>query len=168
MKPAIALLLTSLLILSACETATAYGPAAPQGRVSGFWDQRIEQHRFRVAYRGGDGAPAAQVEDYALLHAADVTVSNGDEWFQIVQRYGSAAQGASSSVSFGIGGASFGRGGGSSYGVGYGFPVSGGPQLTNNLEIVTGRGAAPQGAYHAHDVQQSIRPRLPSAPQAAR
>ena len=121
MKPAVALLLTSLLALSACETATAYGPSAPQGRVSGFWDQRIEQHRFRVAYRGGDGAPAAQVEDYALLHAADVTVSNGDEWFQVVQRYGSAAQ----------------------------------------------------GAYNAHDVQQSIRPRLPPAaqgpaPQASR
>lgn len=166
-KPALPILLTGVLLLAACQTATAYGPAPPDGRGSGFWDQRIEQHRFRVSYRGGDGAPAAQVEDYALMHAAEVTLGNGDDWFQIVERFGTAAPGSSTSISFGFGGASFGRGGGAGYGVGASAPVSGGAQLTSTLEILTGSGAPPQGAYEARGVEASIRPRLP-APQAAR
>jgi hypothetical protein len=149
------------LLLAACQTTTTYSPAQPDSRASGFWDFRIEQHRFRVSYRGGDGAPAAQVEDYALLHSAEVTLANGDDWFQVVARSGSASPGSSTSVSFGFGGASFGRGGGVGYGLGYDTPVGGGPQLTTNLEILTGKGPAPQDAYAAREVQQSITSRLP-------
>jgi hypothetical protein len=154
-------LATIALLLSGCQTTTAFAPAQPGSRASGFWDFKMEQHRFRVSYRGGDGAPAAQVEDYALLRSAEVTLANGDDWFQVVARSGSASPGSSTSVSFGFGGASFGRGGGIGYGLGYGAPVGGGPQLTTNLEILTGKGAAPQGAYSARDVQRSIASRLP-------
>ena len=166
-RPALLTLLAGVLLLAACETTTAYAPAAPGSRASGFWDQRIEQHRFRVAYRGGDGAPPAQVEDYALMHAAEVTLANGDEWFQVLDKVGTAAPGASSSVSFGFGGANFGRGGGVGYGVGASTPVSGGAQLTSTLEILTGKSAPPQGAFNARSVQDTIRPRLPPV-QAAR
>ncbi len=158
------LLAACALSLAACETTTVYAPAGPDGRTSGFWDQPIEHDRFRVSYRGGDGAPPAQVEDYALLHAAEVTLANGDEWFLVIDRFGMAAPRSGASLSFGIGGGGFGRGGGVGYGLGSSVPIGGGDQLTSTLEIKTGKGASPQGAYNARDVQGSISARLPPPP----
>ena len=42
-----------------------------------------------------------------------------------------------------------------------GIPLGGGPLISETLEIVTGRGAAPKGdaaVYDAHSIAQSIRP----------
>ena len=56
--------------LGACATApTVYGPA-PRAQGVGFSEMRIEPGRYRVTFRGGPGAPIAQVSDYALLRAA--------------------------------------------------------------------------------------------------
>lgn len=157
--------------LAACTTPTDFAPTAPGARASGFWESRIEPDRYRVSYRGGSGAPPALVQDYALLHAADVTTAEGYDWFQVVGRYGEA-QGPSSSSSLSIGGGSTSYGRHSATGVGLGFAVplgDSGPQLTETLEIVLGKGARPSGpdVYGARDVQTSIRARMPAPPPAA-
>ncbi len=148
--------------LAACATPTVFAPAAPTASASGFWDSRIEDNRFRVSYRGGSGAPATQVQDYALLHAADLAVANGFDWFQVIGRYGEAtAPNSGSSLSVGGGSSSYGRHSGSSLGLGVTVPLGGGPQLTETLEVLMGKGARPPGptAYDAREVQKSLRTR---------
>jgi hypothetical protein len=173
-RPLIAVLWAAALGggLAACSTPTQFGPAAPQARASGFWDARIEPDRFRVSYRGGSGAPPALVHDYALLHAADLTAAQGYDWFEVVGRYGEAqAPASSSSLSVGGGSTSFGRHSASSVGLGLAFPIGdSGPQLTETLEIVLGKGARPPGpnVYGARDVQATIRARMPAPPPLAR
>ena len=71
------------LSLAACATPTAFAPAARPNGV-GFSDMRIEQDRYRVTFQGGGGAPAAQVEDYALLRSAIITLDAGYDWFRVV------------------------------------------------------------------------------------
>src|SRR4051812_39817541 len=74
------------LTLSACATEpTTYQPAAGRSGV-GFSEMRIEPGRYRVTFQGGPGAPPAQVEDYALLHAADLAVAEGYDWFRVTDR----------------------------------------------------------------------------------
>jgi hypothetical protein len=160
------LVLVACAAMAACaSTPTVYGPAAPSPYASGFWERRIEADRFQVSYRGGSAATAAQVHDYALLRAADLTREQGYDWFRVVGRFGEA-QGPRSSSSMSIvgGSANWGRHSASGVGVGLAFPIGdSGPQLTETLEVVMGRGARPfePDAYEARSVQESIRPRLP-------
>jgi len=149
--------------LAACATPTAFAPAGPSASASGFWDSRIEENRFRVSYRGGSGAPATLVQEYALLHAADLTVANGFDWFQVIGRFGEATP-ANSGGSLSVGGASggYGRRSYSGAGVGFNIPLGGGPQLTETLEVLMGKGVRPTtgpAAYEARDVQRSLRTR---------
>ena len=148
------------LTLAACETPTVYQPSLRPGAV-GYSDFRIEPGRYRIDFQGGDGAPAAQIRDYVLLRAAQVTLRDGYDWFRISNREGSIApprhQG---SISFGIGGFNFGRGGGVGGGVGTSVPIGGGPQIGRSIEILTGKGAVPaDGAYDARGVEKNLGPR---------
>lgn len=150
------------LALCACATPTTYQPATKAGGV-GYTEQRIENDRWRVSFRGGSGASAAQVMDYALLRAAELTLAQGYDWFQVTGRYTEAEggdYGYGSGVSVGAGGGDWGGGGGwGGAGVGLSFPLGGrNPALTTNLDIRLGRGQRPQSpdAYDARDVQASI------------
>lgn len=149
--------------LAACATApTFYAPAAtPQG--VGFSDYRLEADRFRITFRGGPGAPAAQVADYALLRASDLALTNGYDWFRITERYMTrSAPTSGTRLSIGTGSGSFGRHGGVGLGLGTSFDLGGGPSLSQTLEVVLGKGPRPQGAdvYDARDVRQTIAPRV--------
>jgi hypothetical protein len=64
--------------------ATPY-QAASSGKF-GFTDQRIESNRFRIIFEGNTRTTREQVEDRLLLRAADVTIENGYDWFEIAQR----------------------------------------------------------------------------------
>ncbi|HEY9234995.1 MULTISPECIES: CC0125/CC1285 family lipoprotein [Phenylobacterium] len=149
-------------VLSACATApTVYGPAAGASGV-GFSEMRIEQDRYRVTFRGGPGAPMAQVADYALLRAADLTLAAGYDWFRVVERYmvqDSYDNGPRVSVGAGGGRGSY----RSSFGVGLGtsFNLGGGPAMSQTLEILMGRGAPPAGGevYNAAEIRRAIGPR---------
>lgn len=166
----IALIACASAALTACATPTVFAPAGSSAYASGFNDSRIEANRYRVTYRGGSGAPPALVRDFALLRAADLTREAGYEWFRVVDRFGEAsAPRSSSSVSIGGGSASYERRSATGVGVGLSFPLGGsGPQLSETLEIVLGRGARPPGAdvYDAADVQRSVRARSPLPPPA--
>jgi len=145
------------LALAACATApTRYQPIGPSG--VGYSELRIEPDRYRVSFQGGPGAPEAQVQDYALLRAADLALAGGYDWFRVVDRTIRQTGYGGSSIGLGIGGASFGRRSATGVGVSTGFPLSGGPALQVNLEVLLGRGPKPPGpdVYDARGVRASI------------
>jgi hypothetical protein len=150
--------LAACLLLAACTTPTVYGPRTAS-TASGFSEMRIEADRYRVSYQGGNGAGADQVADYALLRAAEITAAQGYDWFRVVEQFTQGVAGRGPQVSLGGGSASYGRRSAVGLGLGTNFDLSGGPQLTRNLEIKLGKGAKPDDAYDAADVIRTIGPR---------
>ena len=146
--------------LAACATApTVYGPASGPTAV-GFSEYRIEPGRYRVTFRGGPGAPAAQVADYALLRAADLAIADGYDWFRVVDRYTSqSGYDSGPRLSIGAGGGSGGYRSGVGVGLGTSFNLGGGPAITQSLEVIMGKGRpAPGGpeVYDARDVRRTV------------
>jgi hypothetical protein len=154
--------LAACFFLAACTTPTIYGPRTSPTS-SGFNEFRIEADRYRVSYQGGNGASPDQVADYALLRSAELTVAAGYDWFRVVEQFTQGTAGRGPQMSVGGGSASFGRRSSVGVGLGTSFDLSGGPQLTRNLEIKLGRGAKPDDAYDATDVIRTIGPRVPGA-----
>lgn len=153
-------LLAAALVLSlgACATApTLYQPAAgPQG--VGYSEYRIEPGRYRITFRGGPGAPARKVEDYALRRAADLAVAEGYDWFRVGDRSTEGRPDSGPRIGVGMGGADYGRHTGLSLGVGTSFSLGGGPSLTTTIEVFMGRGERPHGldVYDARAVRQNL------------
>jgi len=83
-KPA-ALAALAALSLSACVTATPYGPSG-QGTRFGYSEQRIDADRYRVVFAGNSVTSRDQVEMSLLLRAAEVTTEQGFDWFSTVNR----------------------------------------------------------------------------------
>ncbi len=149
-----------LLWLAACATPTVFAPMTTASG-SGYAETRIESDRWRVTFRGGSDAGPERVADLTLLRAAQLTLQQGYDWFRITERYGDALPPRGPTLSVGAGSADYGWHGGSSFGVGVGgIPLGGGPLISETLEIVMSKGAAPKGdpaVYDAHGVSQSIR-----------
>jgi hypothetical protein len=157
------LIAASALALSACASLAPYGPQQ-SARGQGFSEQQIETNRFRVTYNGV-GAPGP-VADRALFRAAQLTVDQGYDWFEVTQRWidgrPDSAGGVRPSVSIGAGSGRYGGWSTSGVGVGLGFDLSGPQPTSTTLEMVMGRGAKPDrpDAYDARRVQDAIRNRL--------
>jgi hypothetical protein len=85
---AIGVAATLALGLAACETTpTPYQPLSSSNAVSGgFTDQRLDDTHFRVTFKGNDLTSREQVETYLLYRAAELTVSQGFDWFEMVDR----------------------------------------------------------------------------------
>jgi hypothetical protein len=156
-------ILAAGLGLSACASLAPYGAqAGPNGQ--GYSEQRIESNRYRVTYNGV-GAPGP-VADYALLRAAELTTSQGYDWFEVTQRWTDgrpdSAGGVRPNVGVSYGGGSYrgpyGRYSGSGVGVGVGLNFSGPSATSTSLEVVMGRGAKPDRpeAYDARGVQEAL------------
>lgn len=154
----------SALALTACASLAPYGPSmGPNGQ--GFSEQRIENDRYRITYRGV-GAPGP-VADRALLRAAQLTSEQGYDWFEVTQRYidgrPDSAGGVRPSLSVGGGSSRYsGRHGGfstSGVGVGVGLNFSGPSPTSTVLEIRLGRGQRPERAeaYDAREVVSNLR-----------
>lgn len=152
------------LALSACASLAPYGPQMSPGG-QGYAEQRIESNRFRVTY-SGVGAPGP-VADMALLRAAELTTSQGYDWFEVTQRWidgrPDSAGGMRPSVGVGYGSSRYnGRYGGysaSGVGVGVGLNFSGPSATSTTLEVVMGNGTKPDrpDAYDARGVQDNLR-----------
>lgn len=84
LKPVL-LAATAALALSACATATPYGPAGVDSRY-GYADQRVDADRYRVSFSGNSVTSREQVEMALLLRAAEVTTESGYDWFSTVNR----------------------------------------------------------------------------------
>jgi hypothetical protein len=86
---AIVVAATLALGLAGCETApTPYQPLSSSNAVSGgFTDQRLDDTHFRVTFKGNDLTSREQVETYLLYRAAELTTSQGFDWFEMVDRH---------------------------------------------------------------------------------
>ena len=84
LKPAL-LATAAALALSACATATPYGPAGVNSRY-GYAEQRVDADRYRVSFSGNSVTTREQVEMALLLRAAEVTAESGYDWFSTVNR----------------------------------------------------------------------------------
>lgn len=78
-------MLLGMAMLSACQTATPVYRAASHPNSAGFFTAQADGGRYTVAYTGDKGMPAAQVAEYALLRAADLTIESGHEWFAVIE-----------------------------------------------------------------------------------
>jgi hypothetical protein len=142
------------LSLSACATQpTVYQPAAGPQAI-GYSEYRIEPGRYRITFQGGPGAPPERVADLALRRAADLTLADGYDWFQVSERFIRPSGGGGSQMSVGVGGGNFGYHSGAAVGLGTSFNLGGGPSVASTMEVVMGRGPRPPGAnvYDARGV----------------
>ena len=72
------------LALAACATSTPYQPAQG-GRGYGFSEQRIEENRYRITFRGNSSTTREMVENSLLYRAAELTLQNGYDHFIVVE-----------------------------------------------------------------------------------
>src|SRR4051812_22820124 len=88
MRPVLACALVASLALAACATAvpTTYHAAENRNAV-GYSETRFERGRYSVTFQGGPGAPDTQIEAFALLRAAELTVRDGYDWFTVSERF---------------------------------------------------------------------------------
>jgi hypothetical protein len=70
-------------VLAACATQTPYQPAADG---YGFQEQRIENNRVRITFRGNTLTDRETVETYMLYRAAEVTQQSGYDYFIVANR----------------------------------------------------------------------------------
>lgn len=81
--------LLSVALLSAgltgCATPAVYAPQTQRGG-TGYTDERLAQNRYRVTFTGNTATPRAQVEDYLLYRAAQVTLDSGYAAFEFDAR----------------------------------------------------------------------------------
>lgn len=71
-------------LLAACATATPYQPAATDNY--GFEEQRIENNRVRITFRGNTLTDRETVETYLLYRAAELTLESGNDYFVVANR----------------------------------------------------------------------------------
>ena len=73
------------LALAACATATPYQSVNAQtGDHYGFLDQQIESDRYRISFRGNSLTDRSTVETYLLYRAAELTLTNGYDYFRMI------------------------------------------------------------------------------------
>lgn len=75
-------LVASAFILSACVTATAYKPAAPDNKF-GYSQQKLQSNRFRVTFAGNSKTDRETVQNYLLYRAAELTLEQGGDYFVV-------------------------------------------------------------------------------------
>lgn len=71
--------------LAACATSTPYGPATGDNPY-GFSDQRIEENRYRIVFRGNSSTTRESVETFLLYRAAELTVEGGFDYFVVTEQ----------------------------------------------------------------------------------
>jgi hypothetical protein len=74
-----------LATLVGCASQTAFQPAEKRG-AEGYTETKLTDNRYRVTFTGNSVTPAETVQDYALLRAAELTLQEGYDWFQLVGR----------------------------------------------------------------------------------
>ena len=88
-KLALAASAAAAMALSACAAyPTPYQPIGLRGAPAsgGFSEVQLEPNRFRVNFAGNSYTERQTVENYLLLRASELTLSQGFDWFTTVQR----------------------------------------------------------------------------------
>ncbi len=164
----LAAILSLGVALAGCETATPYQPLRPgNAQAGGYSDTRIEANRFRVSFQGNGMTSRTTVENYLLYRAAELTLSEGYDWFEAVNR---STDKHTETYGDPIGPGPYWRPYWRYYGGRYGWrswdPYIGGPfwgddidittveKYQTEAEIVMGHGPKPEGDHHAFDAHQ--------------
>ena len=75
-KLLVAAAIVTTLATAACQSGpTPYQPGA--GRDLGYTESRIENDRYRIAFKGNSLTDRETVENYMLYRAAELTLQNG-------------------------------------------------------------------------------------------
>ena len=187
-KLVIAGLLAITAGLAGCTTATPYQPDLRGSQVSGgFSETRVTNDRFRVQFRGNTLTSRDTVERYLLYRAAELTLAQGYDWFEIDDRRTDRTERTyvdSMGPRMGMGwGGGWGYGmwqpSWRYYGAGFGWrswnPYFGDPffadrmdirtvqQFEAGAEIILHRGPTPEGsarAFDARQVKQNLEPTI--------
>lgn len=177
------LLLLLLLLVTACAGTgpTPYQPAERPGG-QGYSEERISEDSYRITVAGNSLTSRDRVEDYLLFRAAELTLSEGYDFFLLLER-----QTDSDTVRYyDSWGPTWGPGwawrpywggyygGRSHYGTAFGMNFGGGPsgqqtryvtrgliRMLSNMPATT---IAP--VYEARRVLQELRPRVLPPPQS--
>ena len=84
--------------MAACSSTTTYQPAEKRGGY-GYTETELGKDRYRVTFTGNTVTDKETVNDYALLRAAELTLQQGYDWFQLVNRDTESKSRTSSSIS---------------------------------------------------------------------
>jgi hypothetical protein len=79
----LSLAVSAAIGLGACASSAGYR-AAPNATAAGYSEQMIDGNHWRVRYTGTTRMTSADVQDYALMRAAQLTLEKGGQWFQVV------------------------------------------------------------------------------------
>ncbi|MGJ8690079.1 MAG: CC0125/CC1285 family lipoprotein [Gammaproteobacteria bacterium] len=79
------LVMFSALLVGCASSQTPYAPATDVGDV-GYSESQLSADRYRVSYTGKANTSLELVQDYALLRAAELTVAQNYDWFEVVDR----------------------------------------------------------------------------------
>ncbi len=140
----------SVLFLSACASSgpVGYGPA--YDNKFGYSETKLEKARYRITYKGSAGAGADNIELLAIRRAAELTVQDGYEWFQVINREVTGQDRGGVSVGGGVGSGRFGRRSSVGIGVGGNFGTIGAKVFyTARIEIIMGNYPHPDSTVSA-------------------
>ncbi len=85
MRTKILLAVLASAFLAACSSSTAYQPAEKRGAY-GYTETELGKDRYRITFTGNSVTDKETVNDYAMLRAAELTLQQGYDWFQLVNR----------------------------------------------------------------------------------
>jgi hypothetical protein len=167
-------------VLAGCATPTPYQPLTTRGTTTGgYSDLRLEDNRYRVTFAGNSMTSRDTVENYLLYRAAELTVSQGYDWFVMADRNTERRSRTTIDRPFSPGPYGFWGPSWRYYGRGFGWrtwdPFWGDPfwdsqidvrtidRYEDSAEIVMGRGSKPTSDFRAFDARQilsSLGPRI--------
>lgn len=144
------------LSLAGCVKPTPY-KAVEDGSSYGYKDERLEENRYRITFSGNHLTDRSTVENYMLYRAAEITLAQGFDYFQIVTKetdaqtdYGYPGYGPSVFVFGGGGRGAFGWGVGSHH---YYGPSNPQQWFTMVANIVMRKGEKPADDTSAYDAR---------------
>lgn len=79
------ILIAATVVLGACNGASPAYQAAGAPNSVGHFAAPADNGRYVVGYTGDKGMSAAQVAEFALLRAAEVTSAAGQDWFAVLE-----------------------------------------------------------------------------------
>lgn len=154
----LAIIAVAASALAACASAPVGYQAASTEKAFGYRDYPIEENRWRVSYRSDTLADA---EVKALRRAAELTLAQGYDWFEVAregaERDRDSGIGSSGRVTIGGSSGRWGGRSGTSVGIGVGVPIgavtsSGGEISTLEVIMYSGEKPAGRNAYDARSV----------------
>ena len=85
--------------LGACASTQEYAPA-DNADDYGHYSSKLGENRYRIVFNGGRSTGPNTTRDYALLHAAELTLREGNDWFEIVDRETATTHGSRPTTGF--------------------------------------------------------------------